>query len=610
MRPLSFRQRQADIQRLQNEVFDVLIIGGGITGAGIAVQAAANGLKTALIEMQDFAEGTSSRSTKLVHGGIRYFKQFDIEVVSETVQERAVVQQIAPHIPRPQKMLLPVYDEPKATFSLIELETAMNLYDSLAGVADSEFSNELLTKEQVLEKEADIMSENLIGGGFYLDYINNDARLVIENIKQAHEDGAVVLNRAKLNAFDYDAEGSLKAARVKDLVDDSEFTIQAHQIINATGPWSDTVRKLDQEDDFNEIMRPTKGVHLVVDRARLAVNSPVYFDSGDSDGRMIFVLPRANKTYFGTTDTDYDGDLANPQVEQADVDYLLKIVNRRFPKAQLTINDIEASWAGLRPLISGSTAGDYNGASQDEISDEQFDLLVDLFQQYFKEEISRPKVEQALKKIAAKKAAGSASPSQVSRGSDLLVSESGLISIVGGKLTDYRKMAEGVMDELVKKIDRCDPSKLIDSKTYQVSGGHFDYTKVDQTLLEFAKAYEDKGLSNTDARYLAELYGSNYNQVLEQFELAQEYSKKFDLPLKDSLSLIYALTYEGVLTSEDYFIRRTNYMLFMAHEMRDIIGPVQEVIADYLDLSDEEYEKQANQLAKAIRKYSLADFKK
>ncbi|ANK60617.1 hypothetical protein AYR54_10160 [Loigolactobacillus backii] len=183
----SLTTRKEIIDHLQSEALDLLIIGGGITGAGVAIQASSTGIKSGLIEMQDFAEGTSSRSTKLVHGGIRYLKTFDVEVVSDTVKERAIVQRIAPHIPRPDPMLLPIYDEAGATFSLFSVKVAMDLYDRLANVTDPKYTNYTISKEEVLKREPHLKAENLLGGGVYLDYINNDSRLVIENIKKAQE---------------------------------------------------------------------------------------------------------------------------------------------------------------------------------------------------------------------------------------------------------------------------------------------------------------------------------------------------------------------------------------------------------------------------------------
>ena len=207
----SIETRRQSIDALKTQHLDVLIIGGGITGAGVALQASAAKMKTGLIEMQDFAEGTSSRSTKLVHGGIRYLKTFDVEVVADTVKERAVVQSIAPHIPKADPMLLPIYDEPNATFNLFSVKIAMDLYDQLADVTGTKYANYLLTKDEVLAREPQLKSEGLQGGGVYLDYRNNDARLVIENIKQAVADGAHAVSRVQAVAFYTMMKGKLLA---------------------------------------------------------------------------------------------------------------------------------------------------------------------------------------------------------------------------------------------------------------------------------------------------------------------------------------------------------------------------------------------------------------
>jgi alpha-glycerophosphate oxidase len=608
---LSYRSRSEVIEQLQADTFDLVIIGGGITGAGLAVQAAASGMKTALLEMQDFSEGTSSRSTKLVHGGLRYLKQFDVEVVSETVQERAVVQGIAPHIPKPDPMLLPLYDEPGASFSQLELEVAMDLYDRLAGVEETDFANKLLTREEVIERQPNLAKENLIGGGFYLDYRNNDARLVIENIKQAHEDGAAVLSRAKVTGFEYDNQQRIQSVVVEDILSQETFKVKSQLVINATGPWSDTIRALDTEVETTPQMRPTKGVHLVVDAKKLPVNSPVYFDSGEGDKRMVFVLPRETKTYFGTTDTDYDGDLKHPQVSLHDVEYLLEIVNRRFPDAKITIDDIEASWAGLRPLISGNSGSDYNGGHNGALSDESFDELALLFTEYNEGRVPRAEVEKGIRDANRNNAESGNDPSAISRGSDLSVSESGLLTLAGGKITDYRKMAEGAMkviiDTLNKKADK--EFTLIDSKAYQVSGGHFDKTRVDESIQEFAKLYEEAGLNSEEADYLANLYGSNAERVLQYLDQAKEYADKLSLPVKDAMSLLYAIHEEANLTSEDFFLRRTNYMLFRTDEMHPLVDPVQAIITEELELSSEESERQAKELEESMREHALEDLK-
>ncbi|MBF0709679.1 MULTISPECIES: type 1 glycerol-3-phosphate oxidase [unclassified Gemella] len=506
----SKKTRQTSLQKMKEKNLDLLIIGGGITGAGVALQAAASGIDTALIEMQDFAEGTSSRSTKLVHGGLRYLKQFDVEVVSDTVSERAVVQKIAPHIPKPDPMLLPVYEEAGSTFSLFRLKVAMDLYDLLAGVNQTDMANKVLTKEEVLERVPDLKKEGLVGGGVYLDFRNNDARLVIENIKKANQDGALIANHVRADDFILDANGKIIGVKATDLLTGENLEIKAKLVINTTGPRSDVIRNFSNLGEKINRMRPTKGVHLVVDSKKLKVPQPVYFDSGLADGRMIFVLPREDKTYFGTTDTDYKGDLAKPTVNQEDVDYLLKIVNNRFPNSKLTIDDIESAWAGLRPLISGNSASDYNGGNSGKISDESFDALIDTVKAYLNNEKTRDDVEKSVSKLESSTSEKSLDPSAVSRGSSFERDDNGLLTLAGGKITDYRKMAEGALEKIVDilKDEYNQEYKLIDSTTYPVSGGEINPNKVDEELATLAQSGEKYGLNYEDSLYLANLYGS------------------------------------------------------------------------------------------------------
>lgn len=596
----SFIDRNKEIEKLKSKKFDLLIIGGGITGAGVALQAAASGLFVALLEMQDFAEGTSSRSTKLVHGGLRYLKTFDVEVVADTVGERAKIQGIAPHIPKADPMILPIFDEPGSTFNLFSIKVAMDLYDHLAGITGGKYANYMLSKEEILKREPQLESKGLLGGGVYLDYRNNDARLVIENIKKAVEDGAVAVSRLKVEEIFHNDDGKVAGVKAKDLLNDESITINSQLIINTAGPWSDIVKQLDKEIDHKPHMRPTKGVHLVVDGEKLKVPQPTYFDTGEQDGRMIFVIPRENKTYFGTTDTDYQGDFDNPRVEQSDVNYLLKIVNRRYPDAKLSVNDIEAAWAGLRPLIS-EAGGDYNGTTKEKISDENFEKIINAAEDYSKGNQSRAAVEKTI--TGAAKEEPKDNPSAVSRGSDLTIAEDGLLILSGGKLTDYRLMASEAMKKIIDLLDQ--KVELIDSAKYPVSGGDFDAKNVDEELEKFAKAGEDQGLSKEDAKYIADLYGSNAEKV---FALKDE--KVFDgLSQGESMSLLYALQAEMVVTPVDYLLRRSNYMLFISHRLMEIKDAVVEAMAEYFDWDQATKETYQSDLENQIRITQLADLK-
>jgi alpha-glycerophosphate oxidase len=601
----SIKDRKASIDVVKNKKMDVLIIGGGITGAGVAVQTAASGMTTALVEMQDFAEGTSSRSTKLVHGGIRYLKNFDVEVVSDTVKERATVQRIAPHIPKPDPMLLPIYDEPGSTFSMFSVKVAMDLYDQLAKVTDTPYANKVLTKDEVINRVPKINTDKLLGGGLYLDFRNNDARLVIENIKQAALDGAYALSKTKVIGFTYHDNGQISGVKVEDQLTKEVYSIFANVVINTTGPWSDTIRQLDSDHLFVPVMRPTKGVHLVVDKSRLSVSQPTYFDTGRHDGRMVFVIPREDKTYFGTTDTDYTGDLKRPLVTKEDVDYLLEIINHQFPESHIVIEDIEASWAGLRPLISENGGSDYNGGNNGVMSESSFNHIVETVSGYLDEKNSKEDVEKAIK--SAKSNLSEKANSSISRGSSLKVDEKGLITLAGGKITDYRLMAEGAVKLIadILKTNFNEKFDLIDSSNYPVSGGHFDHTKVDETLSKFAVLGREKGLTETEAEFIAHLYGSNTEDVLDY--LNEEVP---GLTKAESASLMYALNHEMVLTPVDYLLRRTNYLLFISDQLDRIKEPIIKKMSEFYDWDSELTENYRLELEEVINESKLTNLKK
>ncbi|MCL1950737.1 MAG: type 1 glycerol-3-phosphate oxidase [Turicibacter sp.] len=604
----SAKTRQENIQKLQEGELDLLIIGGGITGSGVALQAAASKVKTGLIEMQDFSEGTSSRSTKLVHGGIRYMKSFDVEVLKDTVGERAIVQRVAPHIPRPAKMVLPLYEEEAAsTFSMLSLKIAMGVYDQLAGIEGTELANRLLSPEEVLELEPHLKKEGLLGGGCYLDFINNDARLVIDNLKKAAEDGALLASRVKAIGFLYEGD-KIVGVKARDVLSGEVFEVRSKYVLNASGPWVDKVRNLNFKRAPRPKMRPTKGVHLVVTKEKLPITHATYFDSGYGDGRMIFALPRENKTYFGTTDTDYHGDLANPQVTQEDLDYLLGAVELRYPGLIIGKEDIESSWAGLRPLLNTNSGSDYNGGDNGFISDKSFQELVSAVVDYKEEKLSRGELESILKNLEGSLGEKRLSPSAVSRGSSLEREEDGLITLSGGKITDYRKMGEGALGLVIGLLKEEHSAKFdeVDSTSYAISGGEFDPTKVEETMVANVRKGVEAGLTETEATYIANYYGMN---CLHVFGYADEMDAYPGLSLAESARLKYALEHEMVLTAADYFIRRTNHVLFGREKVEGLIDPVLDAMGNYLGWSEEERQNQGHLFKAILEKSDLKGLK-
>ncbi|EXJ23484.1 Aerobic glycerol-3-phosphate dehydrogenase [Alkalibacterium sp. AK22] len=551
----SHETRDKTLRTLQQKQWELLIIGGGVTGAGLALHAAARGIDVALVEMQDFAAGASSRSSKLVHGGLRYLKQFDVKLVADVARERNVIGRNAPHIAQPDYMLMPVYDEEGASFDTFSAEVALHLYDYLAEV-DETWAHYMVEHDRVLEEEPALNSEQLKAGGFYLDYTNDDARLTIETIKKAHEMGAAIVNYVKAEAFHYSEDGQINGISGQNTLNGESFEIRADVVVNATGPWSDETRKQGKRETEKK-MFPTKGVHFVVDHDKLPVKRTIYTDTGQQDNRMFFIIPRGDKTYFGTTDTPFEGTYEEPSITREDVDYLLKAVNHRFPSANLKLKDIESSWAGLRPLI------------QDEDNSD---------------------------------------PSGISRGHEVFTEEDGLITIAGGKLTDYRRMAEDTFEVIDQAFETYGKTfKEVDTKIIPLSGGDVpDPSAFADFVSEQAKQGIKIGLSEADAAFLADWYGSN---VTDLFNLSEE-AKTYDLPLKEALQLAYSLKYEMVLAPADFFNRRTGMLFFNIRQIEKLKQPVLDILSERLGWDSQTRDNWEGELNARMQEAALSDLKK
>ncbi|RKD22640.1 glycerol-3-phosphate dehydrogenase [Ammoniphilus oxalaticus] len=523
-RSFSTLNRTSIVKGIAGNSVDLLIIGGGITGAGIALDAAARGMKTVLFEMQDFSAGTSSRSTKLAHGGLRYLQQWELKLVAETGRERAVVYENGPHVTRPEWMLTPIYKG--AAIGKRSVAIGLKLYDFLAGVKRAE-RRKMLSKEEVLKFVPFLKSSDLLGAGFYVEYRTDDARLTIETLKESTRQGATALNYSKVERLLYEA-GKVNGVEVKDQVSGEWYQVFAKKVVNATGPWVDEVRKLDHDDGREKTLRLTKGIHLVIDQATFPLRQAVYFES--LDGRMMFAIPRDGKTYVGTTDTDYDDDLIQPRMTIADRDYVLDAIQNQFPGLSIKVEDVESSWAGLRPLI------------QEE---------------------------------------GKA-PSEVSRKDEVWQSRSGLISIAGGKLTGYRKMAERVVDKVVQDLQkkRERTYSKCRSRRLPISGGDVGGSAgFDDYIQNKVKQGTAFGFTAIQAERLVRRYGSNVDDL---FKLASEYRAKIDIPLDWFVEVLYGIRYEMVVTPTDFFIRRTGALSFQIETVSRWKFAVIRIMADQL----------------------------
>lgn len=537
---LSTFNRNLIKKNLRNKEFDVVVIGGGITGAGIALDATQRGMKVALVEMQDFAQGTSSRSTKLVHGGLRYLKQAQIKVVAETGKERAIVYENGPHVTTPEWMLLPMHKG--GTFGKFTTNIGLTMYDRLAGVKRHE-RKKMLSKQATLNKEPLVKKDGLKGGGYYVEYRTDDARLTIEVMKRAAEKGAEVINHTKSTDFVYNAKNKVSGIKVKDMLTGEEYQINAKKVINAAGPWVDEVRKKDYTRN-NKQLRLTKGVHVVIDQSKFPLRQAVYFDT-EKDGRMIFAIPREGKAYVGTTDTFYNNEKTKPLTNQEDRDYLIDAINYMFPDVHVTDADIESTWAGVRPLI---------------LEDGK-------------------------------------DPSEISRKDEIWEGKSGLLTIAGGKLTGYRHMALEIVDLLAKRLKQEYGLKFADSKTKNtpISGGDVGGSKNFENYVN-RKVQEGKalGLSTDVAHNLASKYGSNVDKLFAIAQLTNE--KDLNMPLELYVQLVYSVQNEMVYKPTDFLIRRTGKLYFDINTVKQY----KQAIIDELDKLLNYTAEQKNEFSKEV----------
>ncbi|QTK07335.1 glycerol-3-phosphate dehydrogenase/oxidase [Staphylococcus haemolyticus] len=537
---LSTLNREVIKKNLQNEEYDVVIIGGGITGAGIALDASQRGMKVALVEMQDFAQGTSSRSTKLVHGGLRYLKQAQIKVVAETGKERAIVYENGPHVTTPEWMLLPMHKG--GTFGKFTTNLGLTAYDRLAGVKKYE-RKKMLSKKQTLNKEPLVKKDGLKGGGYYVEYRTDDARLTIEVMKRAEENSAEILNHTKSTDFIYDSKSKVRGIEVQDQLTGEMYEINAKKVINAAGPWVDEVRKKDYTRN-NKQLRLTKGVHVVIDQSKFPLRQAVYFDT-EKDGRMIFAIPREGKAYVGTTDTFYDNDKTKPLTTQEDRDYLIDAINYMFPDVNVKDEDIESTWAGVRPLI---------------LEDGK-------------------------------------DPSEISRKDEIWEGKSGLLTIAGGKLTGYRHMALEIVDLLAKRLKQEYKLTFAECKTKHtpISGGDVGGSANFESFVE-RKVEEGKaiGLQAEVAKRLASKYGSNVDKLFNIAQIAQD--KDLNLPLELYVELVYSVQNEMVFKPTDFLIRRSGKLYFNMNEVKQYKDAVVEELAKLLNYT----QSQQNEFTKEI----------
>ncbi|WP_103069584.1 glycerol kinase GlpK [Aquimarina sediminis] len=522
----SVLDRKAQLRNAKNKKYDLVVIGGGVTGAGIALDAASRGLKVCLVEKNDFASGTSNKSTKLIHGGLRYLKQMEIGLVKESGSERAMVHKIAPHLVVPEKMLLPLIEG--GTYGKIMASIGLKVYDFLANV-EGDDKRKILSTQETLDKEPLLSKEGLTGGGYYAEYRTDDARLTIELLKKAASFGANSINYCEMTSFNYDENDKIRSLQCIDHNTKESFTIRSRNFVSAAGPWVDLLREKDHSMN-NKHLHLTKGVHLVFSRERFPLTQSIYFDV--PDGRMIFAIPRGRATYVGTTDTDYSANLNRVVATQEDAAYLLNAVNHMFADLKLTQDDIESNWAGLRPLI------------HEDGKD----------------------------------------PSELSRKDEIFVSKTGLISIAGGKLTGYRKMAQRVIDTVLKTMSDKRRNKFSKSYTEKIaltSEPLKDTEEVNAYLNQVAQQLKELKIEDPYyGWYLVSTYGKQADIIIDKVSYFAN-DEVIDRLIR--AELWYSVHYEMTNGLADFFVRRTGRLYFDINSIHQYRKLVQEDLIKYLN---------------------------
>jgi glycerol-3-phosphate dehydrogenase len=388
--------RERSLARFRDEEFDVAVIGGGINGAAIARDAAMRGFRVALVERGDFAGGTSSRSSKLIHGGFRYLPQGRLRLVHAALRERERLRRrTAPHLVHPVKFLFPVYK--RRGYGRFTMAAGLWLYDLFARAPRAEW-HQSLNAARVREMEPALARDGLRGGAVYFDAWGDDARLTLENVLDASLHGAAVANYVALEGF-VKSNGRIRSGALRDTVSGQSMEVRARRFVNAAGPWVDEVRRMDDANAQPSI-RLTKGVHLVFSRTALPVHD--WLVLAHDEGRIVFVMPHGRYVVVGTTDTDYDADTELVSTGEADLSYLLGVLGESLPGIKLGREDVCSSFAGLRSLVLDN-------------------------------ERSR-------------------TPSGVSREEVILESASGLLTIAGGKLTTHREIAEKLVTRVAAEL--------------------------------------------------------------------------------------------------------------------------------------------------------------
>jgi len=551
--------REAALRRLAAEHYDVLVVGGGITGAGVALDAASRGLKTALVEKDDFASGTSSKSSKMVHGGLRYLQQREIRLVYENLAERQRLLDNAPHLVSPLPFLIPLFGQRGVVSKAVarSYATALWLYDLTGGIRIGN-RHRRVSKEETLSHLPTLATNALVAGFLYFDARADDARLTLAVLRTAALDhGAVVANYTPVVGLLNDDHGRVRGARVRprirpavsgsfgEAAEGPDFDVRATVVVNATGVWADEVASL-ESSEVTASLRPAKGIHVTVPAHRLPADIAAVIPVR-KDRRSVFVVPwpEVDLVYIGTTDTSYDGDLDDPACTPDDVEYLLDAVNA-VTTSELRPSDITGVWAGLRPLLAPPANGRH-------VSKRTSDL---------------------------------------SRRHSVRTSPEGVVTITGGKLTTYRKMAEDTLAQVVPMLGSRPSARKCRTKKLPIRGAP----------QSGSTAMASKGIDQPLLAHLRARYGTEAADVVALADDRPELLEPVvaGLPYIGA-EVLYAARAEMAQSVGDVLARRTRALLQDARAAADAARAVAALLAPELGWSDEQAASQADRFATQAR---------
>ena len=532
------KQRRENLERLASNTFDILVIGGGITGAAVANDAALRGFRVALVEKGDYASGTSSRSSKLIHGGLRYLEQFDFALVFEALRERQILMRTAPHLIEPEVFLFPIYEGDRTGPWLLRLGLAV--YDLLAGFRSIGRRKSLRVRDAA-EIEPLLRRDGLRTLSSYYDAKTNDARHTVSIVRSAAASGTTAVNYTRVVALHVDDSGLLTGARARDELSGSELDIRSRITVNCTGVWAGHLLGL-ADQSLSGFLHPSRGSHLVFERERLPVRNSIIFESS-VDGRVMFVIPWGWFTLVGTTEVDFSGSPDDVWASSEEVSYLLQSVNELLPEAGLTRQDVCATYAGLRPLVAEEGRG--AGATSREHS--------------------------------------------------ILETPDNLFTIVGGKYTTHRSMAEELVDSIAPRLRRHfgigARAGCITHRTPVV--GAPPRKKLQSLIAEADQSARKLGLPEETGAHLVRRYGTEFRTILRMIGNEPANAELLSPPLPYSTAeAIYAVDMEMAQTLTDFMARRTHLIYAGGSDNPAVAARAARALAEPLAWGDDDVERQ------------------